>query len=112
MDINTLEIKKEKEEKLLAFFKLVYKESERKWNRLEINDKFFILKELEINYDLIINYNRKRFTINNYLDLWLHSCEKIDKNNLNFLNNQNYAMSEKIKREVLKYRVYTNSIPF
>lgn len=117
LDQETMEIKEEKEEKLFAFFKVLYNEKQKKWYRLDFieiekwNFKRWSFEINKIDNKLIItdNFDRKKFELkwNKYemdywddikFDIWNLSCDWVYQN---FLNNQNYVMSEKLVKKVL-----------
>ena len=82
LDMESLEIQKEKEEKLLTFFKCVYNATEWKWYVLNFiktwesdNDWYFDLKEnSRIKWEPKI-FNRDDFLVNSNIDLWKLSCD-------------------------------------
>jgi len=110
LDIESLEVKEEKEEKLLAFFKIIYNENEKKWYKLDLDwlnyIKIFIIKD---NF-YPINFERELYKlgISSYhnweietLDLWKLSSEKIVIDNKNFINNQNYIIDNIKKKKII-----------
>jgi len=82
LDAQTLEIIKEKEEKLLAFFKCIYNSLEKNWYLLDFKktwetyqDGFFELKEISRNYWVPKKFERENFLVNGTLDIWELSCK-------------------------------------
>ncbi len=97
LDQETMEIKEEKEEKLLAFFKVLYNENEDNWYKLKYNENNF--------YDLIIEskihikpelFDRKKFLLRNF-DLWGES--NFYEQWKDFINNQNYILGKTEKKK-------------
>lgn len=81
LNIETLEILEEKEEKLLAFFKCIYNETENKWYLLDFqktaqwwNDGYFNLKEIDIKVKPE-KFNREEYKVNWNIDIWELSCK-------------------------------------
>lgn len=80
LDSETLEIKEEKEEKLLSFFKCVYNKNEQKWYVLDFiktgeteNDGYFELKKIIANWEPK-NFNREEYIVNWNINIWELSC--------------------------------------
>lgn len=111
LDEKTMEIKEEKEEKLLAFFKVIYNENEEKWYRLDFDWEKYSLEWIEKLGELKISeFDRKNFRLNKR-NVWWFSCEKIDVRNLNFFNNQKYVMSEQLSRSLILSKAYSYITP-
>ncbi len=131
LDQETIEIKEEKEEKLLAFFKVIYNENEDKWYRLDWNWNWYYLSELEIEnkleyFNQVVNLDNNfnesnifyrdkllwkfvfsillNWKIIRYLrelDLWKLSGSNFKIDNLTFINSQNYFIWKKLRRKII-----------
>lgn len=81
LNIETLEIQQEREERLLAFFKCVFHESENKWFLLDFiktwikdNEGHYTLKEISSVIWQPKTFNRKEFLVNSKINAWELSC--------------------------------------
>ncbi len=132
LDLDTLEIKKEKQEELQAFFKSVYNVLENKWYLLDFNNRNKIyenIKYIDGYFKLISrntkwkpeSFNRKTFTLyfdKKSINVWFQN-NNINKKKIlkyenflkkrNFINNQNYILWDFIKRKIIiefiKYKI-------
>lgn len=81
LDTETLEIKEEIEEELLAFFKCVYNKTQNKWLVLDFqktwewwNDGYFNLQEIDVKW-IPTSFNREEYKVNGSMDIWELSCK-------------------------------------
>ncbi len=108
LEQDSLKIKEEKEEKLLAFFKIVYNENEKKWYRLKYNENYFyelILVSKKLNSPKF--FARNKFLLKN-IDIWKESV--VNEFWLDFINNQSYILWDKEKNQVKKKYFFEYSL--
>ncbi len=102
LDNYTMEIKEEKEEKLLSFFKAIYNENENKWYRIRLVKEWFEQEMLENIIITPLEANRKDF-FTNIMYTRLYPNSDYDFNDVDFINNQKYLINQKIRKKVLYY---------